>query len=274
MERASYALSMLVITLQNVGNSAMIFGTPDLGAWAIWKVRLLEAAPLLLLALAAIRKWLAPKRPETAPCADGLMASWHVALLPLAFVMVSMAFGNRLWSHHFSSMIPLAYLVLFVAVHQLQGRMRLAPPRWIGFVLISGLIVGNLQQQQVFFERLTATGGIGLFSNALNRMSEDALAMSPELVHVFPEWGFGMPFALLTGNRRTYEVDMSAANLQRLADAGATLRVYYWKPETESSYRDTLAAQGFRISNSGVYLQRDQQPAFYWLEGAAPGSVE
>jgi hypothetical protein len=151
--------------------------------------------------------------------------------------------------------------------------MRLALPKWAGFALMSVFIVGNLHQQQVFFERLVATGGNGYLSNAMNRMADDALSMPADVVHVFPEWGFGMPFAFLTANHRTYETDIGDANLQRLAAAGTTLRLFYWKPETGSSYRDALLAHGYQIGNSGAYLQRDQKPAFYWLEAAGPGSA-
>jgi putative flippase GtrA len=271
--RLANAWSLMVITLQSIGNELMIFGTAQPGTWAVWKVRLLASVPLLLTALGVARGWKQRGRPEAGMRVDGLLASWHVALLPLSFIALSLVFGNRLWSHHFTPLIPLSYLVLFLAVHQLQSTMRLALPKWAGLALMSVFLVGNLQQQQVFFDRLVATGGTGYLSNAVNRMADDALSMPAEVVHVFPEWGFGMPFAFLTGNRRTYETDIGDTNLQRLAAAGTTLRVYYWKPETESSYRDTLQAQGYRISSSGAYLQRDQKPAFYWLEAAGPGSA-
>lgn len=270
-ERAWYALSLVVISLQNHGNSALIFGEGEPGAWPVWKVRVLMLVPLLLIAFAAVRGWVQRNR-AVREAREGLLASWHIALLPIVFVSVSMVFGNRLWAHHFSPLVPLSYVVLFIAIQLLQARLRKVVPGWVGVVLMAGFLVGNFHQQQVFFGRLTATGGTGLFSNAINRMSEDALNTSPDLVHVFPEWGFAMPFALLTGNRRTYEVYSDPETLQRLAAAGTTVRLYYWKAETESSYRDTLLAQGFRISNSGSYLQRDQNPAFYWLEASGSGA--
>ena len=267
-QRLVNAWNLAVMTLQNMGNERMIFDAAQPGTWAVWKVRVLAGVPLLLTALGVVHVLKRPDR-TAGLRTDSLLASWHVALLPISFVAVSLIFGDRLWSHHFTPLVPLAYVVLFIAVYQLQTTLRFPVPRWAGVVLMAGFLVGNLNQQQVFFERLEATGGNKFLSNALNRMADDALSLPAEVVHVFPEWGFMMPFALLTGNHRIYEIDISDANLQRLAEAGNTLRLFYWEPETESSYRDRLLANGYRISTSGTYLQRDQKPAFYWLEAVS-----
>jgi putative flippase GtrA len=273
-QRLANAWSVLLITLQNAGNELMIFRTAEQSAWAMWKVRLLVLAPLLLAALGLFHRATRRGDAEDEPRTQGLLANWHVALLPLSFFGVTLVFGDRLWSHHYSSLIPVVYVVLFVAAWQLQRALRKTLPRWAGAALVAIVIGGNLYQQQGFFERLTETGGVTLFSNAINRLADDALSMPEELVHVFPEWGFGMPFAFLTGNRSPYESWIGDENLQRLADAGNTVRVYYWLPETESGYRDLLGKHGFQISNSGTYLQRDRNIAFYWLEALPAGNPQ
>lgn len=273
LQRLVNAWNVLVITLQNAGNELMIFGAAEQGAWAIRKTRLLVLAPLLLAVSGFIHLAMQRTRAATAPPANGLLAHWHVALLPISFFAISLIFGDRLWSHHYSSLIPIVYVALFVALWQLRNVLPAALPRWTGVALVAAFVVGNLHQQQAFFERLTATGGKGYFSNALNRLANDALSMPPDVIHVFPEWGFGMPFAFLTGNRSPYESYIGDDNLQRLAEGGATVRVYYWLPETEGAYRDMLLSHGFRISGSGSYLQRDRSVAFYWLEAAASGST-
>ncbi|MDR2214056.1 MAG: GtrA family protein, partial [Pseudomonadales bacterium] len=203
-QRLTNAWSLQELTLQNIGNELMIFtsaGWVPPTLWTIWKVRLLVIAPLLLavLGIANARKQRDEAKVETQ--AHGLLASWHLALLPITFIFVSLIFGSRLWSHHFSPLIPLAYVILFLAVYKLQIVTRRSLPKWAGMALMMVVIVGNIHQQRGFFAHLEASGGAGFFSNAINRMAEDALAMPAELVHVFPEWGFGMPFSLLTGNR-------------------------------------------------------------------------
>ncbi|MDY6982667.1 MAG: GtrA family protein [Pseudomonadota bacterium] len=271
-QRLANAWSVLVITLQNAGNELMIFRTAEQGAWAIWKVRLLVLAPLLLAGLGLFHRATRRNDAEPGTHAPGLLANWHLALLPLSFFAVSLVFGDRLWSHHYSSLIPVVYVVLFLAAWQLLRALRISLPRWAGAALVAILVTGNLHQQQSFFERLTTTGGVAYFSNAINRLADDALSMPANIVHVFPEWGFGMPFAFLTGNRSAYESWMGDENLQNLAQAGNTVRVYYWLPETESGYRDLLGKHGFQVGNSGTYLQRDRNIAFYWMEALPPGN--
>ncbi|MDR0779100.1 MAG: hypothetical protein LBF16_00170 [Pseudomonadales bacterium] len=272
-QRAVNAWDVALLTLQDGGNELMIFGATALGQWVVWKVRLLVLAPLLLLALGLARGYKRHDQAEIAAHTPGLLANWHVALLPIVFIAVSLIFGDRLWSHHYSPLIPLAYVILFLALYHLQTALRRALPRWAGVTLMLGLMLGNLHQQQVFFEHLEASGGTKYFSNAINRMADDALSMPADLVHVFPEWGFAMPFALLTGNHRRYEVYIDDANLTRLAESGTNLRLYYWQSETESSYRDQLLKHGYQISNSGTYLQRDQGIAFYWMDALSSESA-
>ncbi|HEY0961923.1 MAG TPA: GtrA family protein [Pseudomonadales bacterium] len=267
--RVVNAWNVLVITLENAGNELMIFGAAEQGAWATWKARLLVLVPVLLAMSGLVRLPAQRDRAEIGVDGNALLVGWHLAWLPLSFFAVSLVFGDRLWSHHYSSLIAIVYVVLFIAIAQAQRALRRDVPIWAGVVLVAGFAAGNVLQQRTFFERLAETGGVGYFSDALNRLADDAMAMPADLVHIFPEWGFGMPFAFLTANRRPYEAYMYDDNLQRLADAGSTVRVYYWLPEAESSYRDMLQAHGFRISNGGTYLQRDQEAAFYWLEAVA-----
>lgn len=271
-QRLANAWSVLVITLQNAGNELMIFRTAEQGAWATWKVRLLVLAPPLLAGLGLFHRATRRSDAESDTRAQGLLATWHLALLPLSFFAVSLVFGDRLWSHHYSSLIPVVYVVLFLAAWQLLRALPTTLPRRAGTAFVAILVAGNLHQQQGFFDRLTATGGVTYFSNAINRLADDALSMPADVVHVFPEWGFGMPFAFLTGNRSPYESWMGDENLQRLAEAGNTVRVYYWLPETESGYRDLLRKHGFQVSNSGTYLQRDRNIAFYWMEALPPAN--
>jgi putative flippase GtrA len=266
--RLVYAWEVAVMTLQDFGNELMIFRTAEPGRWTVWKVGLLQIAPLLLIVAGLFHGWRQRDRSGAAVLMGGMLANWHIALLPLSFIAVSLIFGDRLWAHHYSALVPLGYVILFLTIHQLQITLRLSLPKWAGVVLMAALLAGNVHQQRVFFDRLVATGGVETFSDAINRMAQDALDLPADIVHVFPEWGFGMPFAFLTGNRRSYEVYIDDATLQGLADARRTLRVYYWKPETGNSYRETLLAHGYQISDSGTYLQRDQGIAFYWMEAS------
>jgi hypothetical protein len=269
-ERLANAWVMVQITVQNGSNELMIFGTTSPGQWIVWKLRLWVVA-LLFLVVLNVGKGLG-LRQQRLDGQVGLLAWWHVAWLPLVFVAVSTVFGNRLWAHHFSPFVPLMYLTLGMALYYFQQSMALALPRWVWGVFALCLVFGNLQQQSVFFERLETTGGTDRFSNAINRMADDALSLSPEMVHVFPEWGFMYPFAFLTANQRSFVNDMSPETLRRLANEEKVLRLYHWTADDGNNYSDSLQAAGFEVGASGSYSQRNQEIAFYWIEATPPRS--
>lgn len=197
----------------------------------------------------------------------------HIVWLPISFILISLLFGNRLWGHHFTPLISLMYLIFAFSVHFSMHFREIAVQKIIWLAITIIFVSGNIQQQNTFFERLVETGGVGKYSNAINRMADDALSMSNRLVYVFPEWGFMMPFAFLTANQRSYEIDVSVDNLKRLAVEGRILRLYYWKIEDTNVYKQRLVAAGFEISDSGKYLQRDQRMAFAWLEASSKNST-
>ena len=100
-------------------------------------------------------------------------------------------------------------------------------------------------------------------------MADNAMSLPEQVVHVFPEWGFMMPFAFLTGNRRLYETDLSVEVLGRLAREGKIVRVYYWNVADTGKYNKILAEAGFRVTSDGQYMQRDHNVAFNWMEAAS-----
>ena len=258
----SFLLAQLA--LNNTGNELMIFGLTSTNNWVAWKTGLFTIS-LVVLIISIFINVCKPKS-QHAENKYGLLSYRDVAWFPISFAAVSLIFGNRLWVHHFSTLVPVMYLILILAINHIQTFKTISFPRWVWGAVAICFIFGNLQQQRNFFQRLEATGGVGKFSNAINRMAEDALSSPKEFVHVFPEWGFIMPFAFLTANQRVYDIDMSSAHLQRLANEGKVLRLYYWNSQDGESYREKLITEGFTVTNSGTYMQRDQKVAFLWIE--------
>jgi hypothetical protein len=266
LQRLENAWMLTRLALQDAGNELMIFGTASPNRWASWKVELFVMA---LLSLLVVHLWNSSgARLRLEPDKKSLLAYWHIAWLPISFISFSLLFGNRLWVHHFTPFIPLMYLLLALFIHFLRQLSIFSLPSicWLAIALI--FVFGNMQQQSVFFKRLKETGGNGKYSNAINRMAEDALSLPDSLVHVFPEWGLMMPFAFLTANQRAYEIDISSENLQRLAQKDKILRLYYWKREDVNLYTERLLVAGFEVRDSGEYMQRDQRTAFAWIEAA------
>jgi len=134
--------------------------------------------------------------------------------LPVSFVEIAMLFGTRLAGHHFMPLLPLAYSALAVALHTTARGLSLRS-RWAGAgfaLLLAGLVTLNVAGQVVEARRLAETRGVGLYSDAINRLSADLFAMETKPFVYFPDWGLSMPVAFLT--RGTIGMD-SVVNVPR-----------------------------------------------------------
>jgi hypothetical protein len=264
MESVTNAIRNVSYALQNTGNELMIFGK-SLGSrftelkayWLFVGTALVFFMPLSSLT----RRQLST--PPKAKISDALILPHQLVWFPVAFMLVSLTLGNRIWIHHFSILIPLCYLCAVLGFSRWYvGRLK-------KFIIVMLLLVGvlNVHQQSNYFDRLEATGGIGKMSNAQTRLIEDALASPANSVYLFPEWGFFMPFAFLTGNTKPYELDVSTETLQRHRQQNHSVRIAFWSPSDEMKYRELLQTHGFRDLEVTRYLQRDQQIAFLVIAG-------
>lgn len=250
--------------VQNTGNELMIFGAsppllwPQIKLWAL-------GASLLWVAVWHFKTRLVGTEPK-ASAQQSLLTPGQLVWLPVSYFGISLLFGNRLWVHHFSVLLPLLYLMAALALSPALQ----VPPSWLrprflraGMLALIAVMAGaNLQQQSNFFARLEQTGGVGKMSDSINRMAEDARTAPEYVVYIFPEWGFFMPFSFLTANQRPYEVELSTAVLYKHAQLGHELRIAYWSAADDEKYQQILAEHGFRLIEITTYFQRDLQPAF------------
>jgi putative flippase GtrA len=253
LRNASYAL-------QNTGNELMIFGSALGTRLTEFKAWWLVLGSALLFVPAHILLGRSQATTHSPIKADGpLILPHQLGWFPLAFMLFSLTLGNRIWIHHFSILVPLLYLLA------ISGFSRVFVGRWKSWMVVMVLAIGvlNLHQQDRFFDQLEATGGVGKMSNAQARLVEDALAAPAQTVYLFPEWGFFMPFAFLTGNHKPYELDVSVETLHKHQRLGNVVRVAFWSANDEAKYTALLKAQGFKIQEVLRYMQRDQQPAFF-----------
>jgi hypothetical protein len=121
--------------------------------------------------------------------------------LPISFVTIAMIFGTRLQGHHFVPLLPLAYAALAMAMCANTGdsnsRSRLMER--VAALAFAGLVALNVSGQCGEARRLAATRGVGLYSDAINRLGADLAVMNPKPFVYFPDWGLYMPVAFLTG---------------------------------------------------------------------------
>lgn len=243
-----------LLALTNAGNELMLFGEVLDGGWS--RGRSLALVAIALMALLTCLRW----------------RLLSVALLPVTYVAVAAVFGNRLWAHHYVVLVPLVYLVLAVALGQLPLRKMTAFVVAIGASII---LIGNLHQANRFHARLNETGGTRMASNATSQLAEDA-RRAPDTLYVFPDWGFFMPFVLLTENKVPYILD--AAAIPAAGGNSGQVAIAFWNDRDREKYAGLLTQAGARETTTITYRQRDGRPAFLVVRGsfrhAGPGRAD
>ena len=234
--------------------------------------------------------WLLVNLVALAACALALALRWRsglsgrqgylwLAAMPVCYILVAAILGSRLWLHHFSVLVAFAYIVLALALHEIHllAQNRFATRRAVAVakpmcfaLLASVMLIANISEQNKFFERLVETGGVGYASNASTALAESALGERDQAVYLFPEWGFFMPFAFLTGNQVHYELEVSEAALRKHVGQRHQVRLAFWHARDADRYRDSLSALGVRDLRLYTFARRDGAPALYLWAGRLP----
>lgn len=255
----AYAWNMIQLSITDRGNEAMIFGRPLPSGWPMVKYvgfLISLAAMTILLVVRLIRR--SDKLMQTLP-----------ALLPWSFIGIASLFGNRLWAHHFSVLVPFAYLLGTLLLF--EGLVALRTSRSVHRAIIAAaLCIGvgcNLMQQATFHQELAKTGGTGKMPEALNTLAEEAQASPPHVAYLFPEWGFYASFNFLTGNRVRYVDNAETHTLTQLRSRGYRIfRLAFWDAADYQHYRQVMLDAGAQNVTRRVYMRRDGLPAFYLIE--------
>jgi hypothetical protein len=167
----------------------LIFGEHEALPGGKFKTGMLIGATLLLWARA---EW---KRVSPAPLRVTIA-------LAVSFVGVALVFGTRLSGHHFMVLLPISYAALALAVVAAAQ----AAPAWrsanaivtLPFVTLIALNAGGQLKEGL---RLHETRGVGLYSDAINKLADDLVSVPNKPFVYFPDWGLAMPVAFLTGGR-------------------------------------------------------------------------
>jgi hypothetical protein len=136
----------------------------------------------------------------------------HPLRAPLLFVCSFLAcasvFGERLDGHHYTTILPFLYAAFGGACALLwpferrnalmQSSRRDLGAASIVVLALLGVASMNLLNFLHFHRDLEASGGAGLYSDAIDRFSLDVLANEPHATVYLPDWGYVMPFMFLT----------------------------------------------------------------------------
>ena len=186
-ERVSFSWAMLESVIHNLAHHVLIFGKYVLLPGSGLKTFVLLAIPLAAWACA---EYLRAAR----------MALRILIMLPCSFFAVSLIFGGRLGAHHFMALLPVSYAALALAANAITERTARNPARaamlWLSpFV---ALIALNLAGQVREAHELKETRGVGLFSDAINRLAIDLTSAKQKPYVYFPDWGLSWPVALIS----------------------------------------------------------------------------
>jgi hypothetical protein len=248
---------MTDLALSNVGNELMIFSTPlvERSHWRGWVFLSVNA---ILLGQGIYNKL----------CGQSFVnVRTFPVMIVISYLAMTLLFGNRLWVHHFSIMVPLFYLLATVMLSPITSWTARSYRFLAPILLAGGILAVNLSHQAIFFAGLDRTGGVGRASSAMTRMAEQALEEGNvgSNLYVFPEWGHLMPFALLTKNRIPYQVELTEGAMK--ADQYSHIRIASWTQTGAANYASQLTRHGVQDVRVDVRYQRDGVPAFYLVSG-------
>jgi len=262
-----YALKIARLALENGGNEAMVLGEsiPDKG-WPSLRLLLIAAIMIPWLVMA----W--GRRPAELDSRERLNR-WLV-LLPCSYILAAGFLGQRLWAHHYSVLVALAYLLFAVSLGGLLARWRplFKASRAYMFqhgtvaICLALFVAGNLVQQHGFYERLEQTGGVRRASNALTMLAEQARATDRRTVYLFPDWGFFMSFAFLTADRVPYLLEASLDRIKELRGKYDELYLPFWEAADREKYEQLLRQAGLEKIEVTTMPQLDGKTAFYLIK--------
>jgi hypothetical protein len=253
IERVEYFSRLVRGTVLDVGPSTMMLGTqvetfaPDL------KLALLLFAPVCAILTGLSR----PAR------VGGLLV---LAGIMLGFLVLVLAFGDRLWFHHAAFVLPLLYAGLALTLERIASLLaffKLRCTELVALVVTVPFLVANASDRQAVFLQLQITHGVGLSSDAISRFSEDSLLRSSHLHIFFPDWGVFMPFAMITRGTIPYSADFAAASARAVLCRGQDAEVVVMADKPKKRLDDWVAEIGWGHPEMTHYDQRDGTPVLY-----------
>lgn len=144
------------------------------------------------------------------------------------FVLSIVVFNDRLGSHHYIALLPLLYIQLAIAfsriieikIHNITITLSIA-------LIALSIGASNLTYQYNFQKKLVETGGVGYYSDSLKQLAYVALHPINGSIYIFPEWGFSVPFLIMTEGRIHYRTNLDPYDLGKIP-CGTQLNYVTW----------------------------------------------
>jgi hypothetical protein len=236
--RLATAWAFLRSVFTNGWHHSLMFGSAEPVPFSSLKLVILAALPILFLLYA-----------EFSHRASRIL---RIAVgLPVCFFVVSLVFGERLGGHHYMSLLPISYVALAAAPAAVW------PDKSTGSI-VAAFCLGILVAINGFaldreFATLRRTGGVGLFSDAVNHLAIDLASLSPEPFVYFPDWGLAFPVTLISGGTIPSSTDIDVGEARRVLCSGKDVAIamvgddrsriatwadrFHWGPPRVTPYR-------------------------------------
>jgi hypothetical protein len=250
-ERVHFSWAMLQSVLANWWHHRLMFGVYEDLPGSSLKTALLVIAPFFTWAAAELMR----------------RASNTLRILiacPLSFMVMSLIFGDRLGGHHFMALLPIAYAALAIGLRDLtvpeEGH------RVSGIVALSALfavlLLLNVWGQIEEARWLKETRGVGLFSDAVNRLAHDLSSAKTKPFVYFPDWGLFMPVVLISRGSVPMSSEQHDAEARRMLCNGRDIAVALIEGDRAVRIKDWQQRLDWEDPTVVTYRQADGRPVF------------
>lgn len=252
MDRVGVAIHFFDSVAQNWWNSDQMIGGHEVSAFGSFRTFLFLLSPIALWILAELM-------------ARGNRYLRATAGLMISFFVTSLTFGNRLGGHHYVALLVLAYIVLAIGISRV-GRVLGSGGSRVGVAVILSLFVllgGQSVSAQLFLRaKLNETGGVGLFSEAINRYAEELKMTHTSDYVVMPDWGIYFPVAFLTAGKVEIFYEARADFERRALCSGRNIQVVLITGDRALRYREWTQALGWSAPALRSFRQRNGPVVF------------
>jgi hypothetical protein len=251
LDRVHFSWSMLQSVLAGWWHHRLMFGVYEDLPGAPLKIALLLVMPVLT--------WMIAERLKTASNTLRVLVA-----CPPCFMMISLIFGGRLGGHHFMPLLPTAYAALAVGLRDTVGfgqRHRLPRLAIISapFVLLAVLnIWGQLEEARW----LQQTRGVGLFSDAVNRLAHDLSSATTKPFVYFPDWGLFAPVVLISRGTVPMSTEEHDAQARQMLCDGRDVAVALIDGDRAARIKDWQKRLGWEDAAVMTYRQADGKAVF------------
>lgn len=183
----------------------VIFGT-DVSSLNIYKMFI---PIIILIIIIYIAICFYSKEKIKAIVSDEILIFQQLMILTIIFhITLGIVIGSSLNYQHFIMLLPIFYLVggiaLFVlglCIKELLTNKTLFA-KSVGLCALILLLIFQMNNNIKFFDNLNKTGGVGYYSDSINKVAEYSYNISEDEVMIFPQWGYWMGVATATGGNK------------------------------------------------------------------------